>query len=361
MITFRAGEKGLELQVQVAPDTGDAFLGGEAKSGRGVLNRFGKAGNFTEKGSVGLKVERVDSKIHFEVRDTGPGLHPEELAKLFTAFQQAEAGRKALEGTGLGLYISQAMVRLMGGEITIQSKPGEGSTFQFEIPLEPLESAEPSPEEGQMVMGLAEDLVGLKSLVVDDRRDNRDLLAELLGQWGFDVRTAEDGEAAIEIWETWEPRVIWMDLIMPGMGGSEAVTRIRAKEAGSGRNRTLVIALSASVLDADRDALRDQGFDEFVLKPFRESEIREPLERLGGLRFGTTGLEESTPRPTLSALRLQSLPQNWRVSFRNTLLLGDLDQALLLVAELGTDPLAEDLRAMVKDYRSEELLHMMEE
>jgi CheY-like chemotaxis protein len=212
-----------------------------------------------------------------------------------------------------------------------------------------------------MVEGLAADLVGLRSLVVDDRADNRDLLAELLGQWGFDVRTAENGEAALEIWEAWAPRVVWMDLIMPGMGGCEAVARIRAQEADSGRNRTLVIALSASVLDADRESLREQGFDEFVIKPFRESEIREPLERLGGLRFGTTNLGDSTPRPTLSAQRLQALPEDWRRSFQKTLLLGDLDQALLLVIELGADPLAEELRAMVRDYRSEELLHMMEE
>ena len=360
LIAVRAGEKGLALDVRIAPQVPDQVLGDEGKLRQVLINLLGNAVKFTGQGEVGLRVELREGKVRFEVRDTGPGLHPGELDKLFLAFQQAEAGQKAKEGTGLGLYISQAMVRLMGGEIRVRSEPGVGSSFQFELALPVLEARAAAPGEVRMVQGLVPDQAGAKALVVDDRVENRDLLAELLTQWGFEVRTAEDGAAALEVWAAWDPAVVWMDLVMPGLSGSEAVARIRDLERTTGRSRTLVIALSASALDLDREAIQAQGFDEFVLKPFREHELVEPLERLGGLRFRA----EETPadaKGSLAAGEFRGLARPWCATFRKALLLGDLDQAAQCVAALEEHPLAASLKAMVLAYRFEELLKLMEE
>jgi len=359
LIAVRSGEKGLELNVTVVPDVPETFLGDEGKLRQVLVNLMGNAVKFTAQGFVGLRVERRDAGIRFEVRDTGPGLRPDELDTLFGAFQQTETGQKAREGTGLGLYISQAMVRLMGGEIAVESSLGEGSTFLFELPLLALDAQEVCPADHRSVEGLVAGQIGLKALVVDDRADNRDLLAELLTQWGFQVRTAEDGLVALEIWEAWGPNVIWMDLLMPRMGGAEAVARIRELEKASERSRALVFALSASVLDTDRQTLLDQGFDEYLLKPFRESQLVEALERLGGLRF-RTGDDSGSSRASLTVEDLKSLPPDWRRAFREALLLGDSDEALLCVGLLGADPRVKMLKAMVDGYRFEELLNLLE-
>ena len=323
-----------------------------------VLCLFG-ADVLWEQGRVGLRVGGREELIRFEVWDMGPGLKPEELDTLFSAFQQTETGQQAREGTGLGLYISQAMVRLMGGEIRVESTFGHGSTFHFEIPLVVLDVQEAHPFQHRIVEGLMAGQTGLKALVVDDRADNRDLLAELLKQWGFLVRTAEDGCEGLELWESWGPDVIWMDLLMPKMGGVDAVARIRSLEQVSQRSRTLIIALSASVLDMDREVLLGQGFDEFVSKPFRESQIAEVLERLGGMCF-RTGDDSGRVQASLTVDDLESLPLDWRKGFREALLLGDSDEAQRCVDGLGENPQVAMLRAMVEAYRFEELLHLME-
>ena len=178
-------------------------------------------------------------------------------------------------------------------------------------------------------------------------------------QWGFQVRTAENGKVALEVWETWVPDVIWMDLLMPQMGGVEAVLELRSLEKASGRKKTLVFAISASVLDMDRESLLGQGFDEFILKPFRESQIAEVLERVGGMRFRSGDVLEGQG-VSLSAEDLKSLPQDWRKAFREALLLGDSDEAMRCVNGLGADPRAGMFRLMVAGYRFEELLRLME-
>jgi signal transduction histidine kinase/ligand-binding sensor domain-containing protein/CheY-like chemotaxis protein len=305
MMGVRCSEKGLALDVRVAEDVPEVLEGDEGKLRQVLLNLLGNAVKFTQAGTVTLRVSRQGEATAFEVRDTGPGMGPGELDQLFRAFIQTETGQKAKEGTGLGLHISQAMVQLMGGRIEVESEPGAGSCFQFALPFKTL-GLEELPHTGAgAVLGLAEGQASRKILVVDDRADNRDLLRDLLAGWGFEVRVAVDGVAAVAAWEAWQPDLVWMDLRMPRMDGREAVAKIRALEVERKLPRTPVFALSASVLEIDRTTVLSAGFDDFIFKPFQELQIAETLETHMDIRFRRT-LPEDAPKPE-TALQPETL------------------------------------------------------
>jgi hypothetical protein len=168
------------------------------------------------------------SSLWFEVEDTGPGINPSELDRLFEPFVQTETGRRSQEGTGLGLPISRQFVHLMGGELTVQSQLGKGSIFRFHIPTQQVEEAPPQLElADRRVIGLAPGQPQYRILVVEDNWANRQLLVDLLVLIGFEVQTATNGQEAIEMWRTWLPHLIWMDIRMPLLDGYEATQRIR--------------------------------------------------------------------------------------------------------------------------------------
>src|SRR5262249_29280538 len=156
----------------------------------------------------------------FEVEDTGPGIAPEDAARLFRPFAQAESGIQAHEGTGLGLVISRDFVRLMGGELMLATEVGCGSRFGFDIPL-PAAHGEPI-EERRRVVGLRPGQPDRRILVVDNDPDARRLLAGLLASIGLSTREAQDGEQAIEVWRGWRPHLVWMDMRMPVLSGYDA-------------------------------------------------------------------------------------------------------------------------------------------
>jgi CheY-like chemotaxis protein len=156
--------------------------------------------------------------LAFEVEDTGPGIAPEELGAVFDPFVQTASGQAAQEGTGLGLPISRQFVRLMGGDLVVHSEPGTGSLFKFDVGIELADAADvPTAQPERRVIGLepdqrAADGGPYRLLVADDREASRMLLTRLLEPLGFEVREAVNGQEAIEIWEEWEPHLIWMDM-----------------------------------------------------------------------------------------------------------------------------------------------------
>jgi signal transduction histidine kinase/FixJ family two-component response regulator len=357
MIEARASEKGLEWGVSVDASVPETVETDEGKLRQVLLNLLGNAVKFTAAGEVGLRVAREGGLTVFEVRDTGAGMSPEEAAGLFGAFVQAEAGRHAGEGTGLGLHISQAMVRLMGGEITVQSTPGKGTRFHFALPLTEA-GLVPAPQKEGIILGL-EAGPQARALVADDRADNRILLREVLEGWGLEVAEASDGRETLEVWEAEPVGIVCLDLRMPVMSGLEAAREIRRREAATGRTRTVILALSASVLETDRTEVLAAGFDDYILKPFRESDLASALERHGGLRFRRA---ETRPEaaPALSASDFQALPGDWVAAFRRCLRLGDADEARSLLPSLGRPDLAQKLEQFLEAFRFEDLLDLTE-
>jgi len=231
----------------------------------------------------------ISHTLKFEVEDTGPGIAVDELDILFEPFVQTETGRQSQSGTGLGLPISREFVRLMGGDIQVSSTIGCGTRLTFTIPI-----AVPKTQEIQVsqplrqAIGIAPNCTRYRILVVEDKADNREVLLKLFAQLGFQVREAADGREAVEIWERWQPHLIWMDIRMPVMDGCKATRYIRRKEQQRWSNanirggqeelkRTAIIALTAIAFEEERSVVFAAGCDDIVLKPFQESILLEKM------------------------------------------------------------------------------------
>ena len=274
MFRLKAETKGLQLIFEIAPNIPQYVKTDESKLRSCLINLLSNAIKFTESGSVTLIVSVVNSTkqpttlrqaqgkpnnqqqttnnkqpttnnqqqtISFQVEDTGFGIAPEEIDLLFEPFGQTETGRKSQQGTGLGLPISHRFVQLMGGNITVRSAVGKGSTFTFDIQMTLTDATEiETTQTEHKVIGLAPNQPEYRLLVVDDRFESRLVLVTLFTSIGFQVREAENGREAIAMWESWQPHLIWMDMRMPVMDGYEATRQIKARERdrqGDGQTR----------------------------------------------------------------------------------------------------------------------------
>ena len=292
------------VDVQFDIDTDSSFphfvQGDEGKLRQVLINLLGNAIKFSPRGKVLLRSRWIDGRAHFEVADTGVGIAADELPTLFEPFVQTASGRTAKEGTGLGLTVTQHIVQAMGGEISVDSEVGKGTTFRFDVVL-PLADGR-SVASNQRVAGLAAAERPRRILVADDTVENRTLLRNLLELTGFQVREASNGAEALDVWSDWKPELIFMDVRMPIVDGREAIRRIRAAEAGTDV-RVPIVALTASVFENERKAVLDLGADDFLMKPFREETIFDALGRLLDVQFAYEEVEPVvTPLRALAGL-----------------------------------------------------------
>jgi PAS domain S-box-containing protein len=274
-----------ELTFEFGPDFPMAIQGDAGKIRQVVINLLSNAVKFTEAGSIHVKaVARRTLAGRFAitilVADGGKGIGPNDLARIFNAFEQTESGLRA-GGTGLGLTISRNFARMMNGDLTVTSELGQGSTFSFSFEAEKApDGFVPSASLPTSNLRLAGAHLGCKALIVDDVSTNRDVLAELLTRTGFEVRMAADGEEAIRVHDVWNPRLVLMDLRMPGIDGIEAIRRLRAK--GS---RAVLVALTASSLPEARADVLKAGGDDLVMKPYRERDLLNAMGKLLGVQY----------------------------------------------------------------------------
>ena len=288
MLQFKAKSKGLKVIVERDSNLPQFVHTDEKKLHQVLVNLLGNAIKFTNQGSVTLRVrsqqsDQTSCRLCFEVEDTGVGIAPTEVDSLFKPFVQAEAGNKLNQGTGLGLAISQRFVQLMGSQIRVQSTLNRGSIFYFELGVNlPQAVCLASELPKQRVIGIAAGQPTYRILVVEDLEENRRLLVKLLTSVGFEVREATQGVEALEIWESWFPDVIWMDLRMPVMDGYTATKRIREHPKGQ---ETVIIALTASVFEEDREKVLMAGCDEFMSKPFQERLVFDKLAQYLGVQY----------------------------------------------------------------------------
>ncbi|HRY18736.1 MAG TPA: response regulator [Candidatus Competibacteraceae bacterium] len=367
----RAADKNLLLQVKWTLDTPRYVHTDAAKLRQVLINLLGNAIKFTTKGGVWLNVARLDEergaagrcRVRFTVADSGPGIGLEEREQLFQVFTQTQTGRRTQEGTGLGLAISRQYVHLLGGDLAIDSQPGQGSCFGFELDLEMSAGVELPPAE-RTVIGLAPGQPAYRILVVDDQTFNRQLLAGLLKPLGFEVREAEDGEAALRLWQEWQPDLVWLDIRMPGLDGYAVTRHIRA---GEPVRRTKVLALTASVFSEERERVLAAGCDDFLRKPFREAELLAMLGQHLNLAFRYTDVPEPrTPAPALAApnaARLCALPESLRRELHDAVLSLDGSRAheqarrvAALDAELGAW-----LHDQIQEFHHERVLNLLDD
>ena len=284
MVGPKAEEKLLELQIDIADSVPQAVEGDSGRLIQVLLNLIGNAVKFTSHGTVTLKVSMKSHLIDFAVIDTGVGIPESELEQLFEPFQQTAVGRAEKEGTGLGLAISERLVELMGGTLRVDSRPGEGSTFAFALPL-PTADPELAKKETRRVVALGLEEKPPKILITDDNAENRAVLSRLFEEIGFPVRTAKNGLAAVEKWRDWRPSLIWMDMRMPVMDGYEATRQIRSEEAQLVTGRTTILALTASAFEDDQREILEAGCDDVITKPYQEHTLFEKMAEHLNLSF----------------------------------------------------------------------------
>jgi CheY-like chemotaxis protein len=309
--------------------------------------------------------ERLSSqRLCFEVEDTGVGIASDELEILFDAFVQTESGRQSQQGTGLGLAISREFVQLMGGDLTLETKIGQGTTFRFDIPLVIAAAVEGSPQQpNRRVIGLAPDQPRYRLLVAEDCRDNRQLLVKLLEPLGFEVRQAANGQEALALWESFAPHLIWMDLRMPVMDGYEATRQIKGQLRS---HKTVIIALTASAFEEERATAISAGCDDFVRKPFREEEIFEKMVHYLGARYRYEPLilpakSDATPSDIATALvLLERMPAEWREQLHQAATQVDAEKIVQLTRQIPPEysELALAIADLANRYRFDQIVEL---
>jgi len=367
MFTIKAREKGLMLLFDVLPGTPRFVHGDAAKLRQVLINLLGNAVKFVGAGGGATLRLRArseatgKSRLFFEVEDTGVGIGRDEIESIFEPFVQAKGASAAQEGTGLGLAICRKYVSLMGGSISAKSEPGRGSVFSFDVLVGPSSEDQISRSRPRRrVKCLAPGQPRYRILIAEDRDSNRELLMKLLIPLGFEVRGVKNGAECLLMWESWEPRLIWMDMRMPVVDGLEATRRIKASPRGKD---TIVVALTASAFSSDRDLILAEGCDDFVRKPFVEEDIYEVLERRLGVSFLTEEEGKDVIAPALRPGLLVSLAGPWRATFRKATV--EADYALLqqLLHELQpSHPEAEAALAhLVRGFEYEKILAALDD
>ena len=389
MFGFRCQQKGLGWQVHKLGEGPRWVRGDQGKLRQVLLNLLSNAVKFTERGEVVLRVSEATGRrdgggriadagyqmpdtgyrmpdvpppisgiwnpesgigvppfaFRFEVRDTGPGLAPEALDRLFEPFQQAQAGQRT-EGTGLGLALAKRYTELMGGRLEVESRLGEGSCFACTVPLPPAprEANLPGPHAGIRIRRLAEG-VRVQALVVDDVPENREVLRRMLVEVGCEVIEAVNGAEAVDLACTARPDIVFLDIRMPVMDGLEAAREIRRRfqAAGAGGRAAppRLVALSASALAHEQEHYIAAGFDDFVAKPLTFERLYGSLAALPGTRLVEAATAappgvapaDSLPGPLTLPVTLRRQLQTAARLYRTT----ELKRCLREIAMLGPE------------------------
>ena len=347
----RAEGKGLAFEVDISPENPRYVLGDAHHLRQVLINLLANAVKYTDQGRVCLRVAPLGQAIAFAVGDTGQGIALTDQEKIFQAFYQTPAGIAKGEGTGLGLAISLEYARLMGGEISVESQTDAGSVFTLSVPL----AAAAAPARSRSirrgpVLGLAAAAGQPRILVVDDQADDRNLVGQMLALTGFDVRTAIDGQQAIDAFQEWQPRLIWMDMRMPVMDGYAATRRIRELPGGA---EVKIVALTASAFEEDRAAILAAGCDEMVKKPLEEQRLFEVMGELLGLRYRYGEDPAAAPAALAADLDLSELPRDLVHQLRTAAEALDIGMTRQIVARLmeSHPELAAPLDELVQGFR----------
>lgn len=384
MFRLKADDKHLQLVFDRRPEVPHYVRTDEVKLRQVLINLLNNAIKFTQEGGVSTRVGIAKNQspaisdrelarsperltLTFEIEDTGPGITPEEVETLFQAFVQTNSGKASHQGTGLGLVISREFVKLMGGEMTVSSEVGYGTLFKFDITIDVVDASNIETKQPiDRVIALEPNQPRYRILIVDDRWTNRQLMVKLLSPLGFEVREASNGKEAIEIWSSWEPHLIWMDMRMPVMDGYEATQRIKATTKGQA---TAVIALTASVFEEERAVVLSAGCDDFLRKPFREGDIFEVMHKHLGVRYVydratdslTSAQKQARGHDALKPEVVAALPGELLANLKQAVTRIDMDAIDSYINEIGTynAALADGLATWSADFKYDEILNLI--
>jgi signal transduction histidine kinase/DNA-binding response OmpR family regulator len=361
IISVKAEQKRLVFICNTAPDLPSGIRADEKRLRQALLNLLANAVKFTDHGQVSLDVRfSPPTRLRFEVQDTGIGISEDQLESIFQPFEQGGEAQRRLGGTGLGLAISQRFVRLMGGDIRVESRIGQGSTFWFELDL-PVVEAEMAAAPAKVVV-IGYQGARKKVLVVDDVAENRALLVDMLGQIGFEMIEAENGSEGLEKAQTLRPDLILMDIVMPEMDGLEATRHLRQLPA---QMEVPIIAISASTSGGDKESSLAAGANAFQPKPIDFGILLPQIASLLKLNWtyalppAGPAQEHEAPGPLL-APPAQEMEILHRLAREGNM--RDIVQRAAHLAELDERyrPFADQLRLLAKGYQSKAILSLVE-
>ena len=334
MVRGRAESKGLSLELEGVTSLPRYVRSDAAKLRQMLLNLLGNAVKFTHVGRITLRARSRASDrgalLTFEVEDTGVGILPEELEKVFEPFVQTASGIAANAGTGLGMPITRDYAQLMGGDLTATSEVDKGTKFTLtlDVRLGSIADLTSRTDAQKLRVHLKKGQKPPKILVVDDEADNRVVLQELLAGAGFEVIVAVDGVDAVERFTDSRPDLVFMDIKMPRLDGVGAIRQIREKDGGAS---VPIVALSASVYEQDAAS---QGANAFIPKPFRAAQIWEVIEVELGARFESSEPPPSPANGQPTREDLVKVGAERLAALRGAVENGDLDEAHELLAAL---------------------------
>ena len=307
LLRERAQTKNLELLVKISSRAPEFIRLDPRKFRQVLINLLGNALKYTDQGRVAVTLDArlgdgsSDVTLILDVEDTGIGIAPEDQARIFDPFIQADGARK---GTGLGLSITRRFVELMGGTVQVESAPGRGSRFHVELPTQIVSGATAKTPCLVRVIGIEHGQPDYRILIVEDEREHQLLLQRMLEDAGFQVRVAENGAWAIEVFELWRPHFIWMDVRIPVISGLEAARRIRDLEGG---REVKIVALTGSAFESEREEVLAAGCDDFLRKPYRPEEMFDCLARHLGVRYLYKAMSDAAVQDLTHTLRPEDL------------------------------------------------------
>ncbi|MGE3727463.1 MAG: ATP-binding protein [Candidatus Sericytochromatia bacterium] len=290
MMQFKAQAKGLELKVEMALHTPRHIRIDEKQLRQILINLLNNALKYTENGHVSLKVSAralptlQTYQLHFQIEDTGMGISAEQLPHIFQPFVQLQSQGRSREGVGLGLAISQQLIEKMGGELAVHSTLGQGSLFEFHLPVRVSDPMVSPVHLQKKILGLAPGHAEVRILIVDDDPHNRHLLEHYLHPLGFQIKVAENGKVAVDLYQQWHPHLILLDMRMPIMDGYQAARAISAL-IKAGAPPTVLVAVTASAFTDEQEKTLDAGCRVFLRKPVKEQEIWNLIATELGLQY----------------------------------------------------------------------------
>ena len=367
MIQPRCREKNIRWLVEKPAADFSPVYGDEIKLKQSLINLLSNAVKFIDSGQITLRVTaEANHRFLFEVIDTGKGIPKERQNGIFEPFHQESEGIKK-GGTGLGLSIVKKQVELMGGRLTLDSKPGAGSRFCFTLHLPPADEKKKAASARNLKTRFFHlpQGVHIKALVADDNEQNRDVLGDILESAGLQVLTAANGKETVEMARKHTPDIIFMDLCMPVMDGLQALEVIK-RELGPGTIK--IVAISASALAHQQENTLKEGFDDFIPKPFHVANIFDCLAKLLGVHFIVAEeepLSEKNQETGPLALTPVHLPEELLRRIREAANLSNLTDLKTCLAELRTHGeegriLLERFRQLVGKYDMAGILSLLE-
>lgn len=359
----RAQSKGLKIELDQSSDFPRFISSDPSKIRQIIINFLSNSVKYTNEGGIKVMLNADANVLHMEVSDTGVGISPDDLKKVFEPFVQVgEASGKT--GTGLGLAITKQFVELLNGEVGVESEVGKGSSFWAKIPYKDAKEDEVVKlvkKDSIEVIGLDESQKSIKVLMVEDHLDNRILLRSILNILGIEIKEAVNGQEAVDIFQSWKPDFIWMDRRMPIMNGEKATKLIRGLPGG---DKVVIVALTASAFHEEREKIMESGMDDFVAKPYRQDEIYQCMQKYLNLNYiykeeyQEDSKQTSTYTKEELLEKIKELDSTLIDELYNAALLLDLENMQVILGKIENvdQELAGILRTMVNNYEYKSIL-----